>query len=139
MSITSDSLNYISKDRKNYEASLLEIKQAVTERTRKLISVYYAVASAQENYRMSCDNVETVEKVIELIKGSPEYTETEKLELKNYLGIVNERKIGALNTLINTRRDLRGLLGLEDNDDLEIVVQDFPAMLSRSASPKRRR
>ncbi len=131
MSITSDSLNYISKDRKSYEASLLDIKQVITWKTRKLISVYYAVAAAQENYRMSRDNVETVEKVIDIIKDSPEYTETEKLELKNYLGIVNERKIGALNTLINTRRDLRGLLGLEDNDDLDIVVQELPGNVNR--------
>ncbi|MFA5316699.1 MAG: TolC family protein, partial [Dehalococcoidales bacterium] len=124
--VTTNSLNNIIKDRKGYEASVLELKQAVTKKSRKLINVYFTVARAQENYRASCDNVETVEKILKSVESSNEYTDVEKLELKNYLGIVVEQKLGALNTLLNTRRDLRGLIGLEHREDVDITVEELP-------------
>ncbi|MFA5164671.1 MAG: TolC family protein [Candidatus Omnitrophota bacterium] len=124
--VTSNSFNHILKDRKGYEASMLELKQAVSERSRELITVYYAVARAQENYRSSCDNIETVEKVLKMVENSNEYTDVEKLEIRNYLAVVTEEKLGALNTLINTRRDLRGLLGLENREDIDITVEELP-------------
>lgn len=129
--VTSNSLNHILKDRTYYEASLLELKQSVAEKSRKLITVYYAVARAQEDYRASCDNIETVEKILKMVESSKEYTDVERLELKNYLGVVVERKLGALNTLINTRRDLRGLLGLEYREDIDITVGELPDNINK--------
>lgn len=132
--VTSDSLNQIARERKNYETSMLELKQDISVKSRKLIAVYYAVARAQENYRSSCDNVETIEKFLKEVEGSNEYSEVEKLELKNYLGVVIEEKLGALNTLINTRRDLRGLLGLEDREDIIITVEELPDNINKDAA-----
>lgn len=132
--MTSDSFNHIARERKSYETSMLELKQDISVKSRKLIAVYYAVARAQENYRSSCDNVETIEKFLKEVESSNEYSEVEKLELKNYLGVVIEEKLGALNTLINTRRDLRGLLGLEDREDIIITVEELPDTINKDAA-----
>ncbi|MBP6943877.1 MAG: TolC family protein [Candidatus Omnitrophica bacterium] len=132
--VTSNSFNYILKDVKGHEASMLELKQAVSEKSRKLITLYYAVARAQENYRASCDNIETFEKVLRMVENSSEYMDVEKLEIRNYLAVVTEEKLGALNTLINTRRDLRGLLGLEDREDIDITVEELTDNINKDVS-----
>lgn len=122
------SLNYILFDglgryydyqllKEQYNLSELQARQTIENTILQLFSVYYNVAKLTENYSLSQQSLDISKDRLQRVQYQFEYGQNTKLAVLNAEVDVNNDSINLLNTrqlLINTKRDLYVVLGLND-------------------------
>lgn len=125
-SLDTNSLSRIDKGKKYREIALAEIRETTVNKARELVEVYCDLSVAQKGYEFTAKIESDIAGLSNKMDRDASYNDLDKTEVRNYLGLLSEKKIWAMNRVNNTRRRLKQLLGLTDYRYLDIKVADLP-------------
>ena len=130
--LDSDTWDRINRDEATYDMELAKFKQATAEESRKLIKTYFSLGLAQDNFKICQEALEQAKAQFEDIKKNPKYSKLDILQARHFLTRIFEKKIVAYTRLVIAQRELKILLGLQDNEDLIIRVVDLPRTIEQA-------
>lgn len=125
-SLDTNSLSRIDKGKKYREIALAEIKETTVNKARELVEVYCDLYVAQKGHEFTAKIESDIAGLLNKMDRDVSYNDLDKTAVRNYLGLLSEKKIWAMNRANNTRRRLKQLLGLTDYRHLDIKVADLP-------------
>lgn len=130
--LDSDALDRINRAKGSYEVELAKIKEATTRETRKLIETYLRVALAQESFKICRESFKEAEAQLEQMKKNHRYSKLDILQAEYFLARIFEKKLVAYGRLKTAQRDLKVLLGLQEQRGLMIGVIDLPQTIEQA-------